>query len=295
MGPMMSTDVDIEAAARTVENALVGALHRDLRRQDRLAVAYSGGLDSTILARLVANYHDEDTTLVVVGIPGSRDVERARRTARFLDLPLVEVALSAARLKRDVATIVRLVDRSPVAPRVAQREGLSQDAQRVSPVMVGVQAALYYAFEAAKPFAERILLGQGADELFAGYNRYLGLDPEALRAMMAADLEHLQHVARPVEARVASHWGIEARYPYLEPGVIRVAQALPVKALIDQGVRKRVLRAVAARLGLPDDVIHVPKTAAQYGSGAARVLEELARASGQPQHEWLEALLEPAA
>lgn len=286
--------MELDEAVERVENALTGSVVAELRRRDHIALAYSGGLDSTILARLLQELADGDVWLVAVGAAGSRDVERARRNARFLELPLVEAAVSEAMLARDLPAIVGLVGRTPVAEPIRMRHGLAEDAQRVNPVLVGILAALFYAFQEAARFSDRILLGQGADELFGGYKRYLGLEPEAMRKRMEEDLAYHAQVGRPIEARVADYHGVEPRYPYLDEAVVGAARGLPTGLLVEGGVRKIVLRRLADRLGLPGDVARVPKTAAQYGTGVAALLRRMANRAGLAQHEWLESILPPA-
>jgi asparagine synthase (glutamine-hydrolysing) len=283
--------MDLDKAAKDLENRLTGALVRSLRRQDALALAYSGGLDSTVLARILSELADVDVFLVTVGMPDSRDVVRARRNARFLRMPLIEVSVGEATLRRDLPVIVPLVGATPVDSRLARRWGIEEGARRVSPVLVGVQAALFAAFAHARRHARRVVLGQGADELFGGYRRYESLTGERLRGRMQEDLKTLETVARPVEARVAAHHGVAPDYPYLDARVKSFAQTLPPELLIADGRRKLVLRRLAERLGLPTDVVDVPKTAAQYGSGIAELLRVMAQREGLRQAEYLQRFL----
>lgn len=287
---MAGNGTALESAALGIERALTGAVVRDLRRQDSIALAYSGGLDSSVLAKILADQSDVDAWLVTVGATGSRDVERARTGAEVLGLPLLEVPVSEARLERHLPEIVRLVGRTRVPPEMAERWGLPPGAEAVSPVVAAVEATLFFVFREAARHAHRVLLGQGADELFGGYKRYEGLAEGALRARMAQDLAALIEIQRPVEERVAAAFGVSPRYPYLDPAVVRRALVLPPESLVSGSERKRALRSVARRLGLPGAMVEVPKTAAQYGSGIARLVEGLAARQGRSPSEFLNAL-----
>lgn len=55
-----STTLSLDEAVDRVENALTGSIVAELRRRDHVTLAYSGGLDSTILAKLLQEHADVD-------------------------------------------------------------------------------------------------------------------------------------------------------------------------------------------------------------------------------------------
>jgi asparagine synthase (glutamine-hydrolysing) len=64
----------------------------------------------------------------------------------------------------------------------------------------------------------------------------------------------------------------EVRFPYADERVASLAAGLPLDYKIREGERKAVLRAAALELGLPDELAAAPKKAAQFSSGAAKLL-----------------------
>jgi asparagine synthase (glutamine-hydrolysing) len=66
----------------------------------------------------------------------------------------------------------------------------------------------------------------------------------------------------------------EVRFPYADVGIASFAEGLPLDYKIRGGERKAVLRAAALELGLPRELAEAPKKAAQFSSGAARLLRE---------------------
>jgi len=65
----------------------------------------------------------------------------------------------------------------------------------------------------------------------------------------------------------------EVRFPYADEDIASFAAGLPLDYKIRDGERKAVLRAAALELGLPEELASAPKKAAQFSSGAARLLK----------------------
>jgi asparagine synthase (glutamine-hydrolysing) len=221
-------------------------------RRDEGVVALSGGVDSALVARLAG------LECVVVGLPGAHDLRRARLAASSLGLTLHEVLIDPAEIEPALAAVL------PVIP--------DKD-----PVNASIAATLFFVCRwAGDKGVERILAGQGADELFAGYSRYLHT------ATLAEDMER-DFLALPRQlARdqaVAGLFGAYFSLPYMDCRVVRAARAIPAEMRVVNGVRKRPLREVAARY-LPESIAWQEKKAMQYGSGIMRQIERLAARRG---------------
>ena len=53
-----------------------------------------------------------------------------------------------------------------------------------------------------------------------------------------------------------------------------------IKEVDDRFVRKYLLNSLGKRLGLDDEILNIPKTAAQYGSGASKSVQRIAAKYG---------------
>jgi asparagine synthase (glutamine-hydrolysing) len=228
---------------------------------DGLAVAFSGGVDSAALAALL------DAPLYVAGFPDSHDVEAARSAARLLDRDLTVVELT-------------LSDVEAAVPDVAQAIGRTN--------AMAVQIALPLSLvgrRAAADGHDRLLVGQGADELFGGYAK-VARAPEDPRVeadtVRGARREIVQTLPDQLERDVLAlrGAGVEPVAPLLHDRVVEAALRLPGEMLVtDRGERKWALR-LAVREWLPDPVAFREKKAVQYGSLVARELDRLARQDG---------------
>ncbi|MHB9285978.1 asparagine synthase C-terminal domain-containing protein [Halobacteriales archaeon Cl-PHB] len=241
----------IEAAVATVDEDGEGAL----------AVGFSGGVDSGILAATLA------APLYVVGFPDSHDVEVAQEAADLLDRDLTVVELDHDTLKSAVPDVARAIDRT-------------------NAMDVSIALPLYLlAQQVAADGIDRLALGQGADELFAGYAKVAKApdDPRVeAETVRGARREVLWSLPGQFERDVLAvrAGGVEPVTPLVHDRVVRAALALPEALLVtDDGQRKRGLR-LAAREWLPEAIAFQDKKAMQYGSLVSRELDRLARQAG---------------
>ncbi len=141
----------------TLEEAIVTAVNL---RSDEGVVAFSGGVDSGLVAGLA------HLPCVTVGIEGSHDSAWAAKAARMMGLELTIVSPTEEEVVEALARVVRVIP------------------DPTNPVEASIAATMYFAAAwAGEQGHTRILAGQGADELFGGYARYL-TSPD-----LAAELE----------------------------------------------------------------------------------------------------------
>jgi asparagine synthase (glutamine-hydrolysing) len=257
--------------------ALADALRASLAvGDDGLAVAFSGGVDSAVVASAV------DAPLYAVGFPDSHDLAAAREGARAMDRELRTVECTHADLERAV-------------PVVARATG------RTDPMDVSIALALYLVAErAAADDHDRLAVGQGADELFGGYEKVARADERveadtvrgATREVIGSLPDGLERDVLAIRAA-----GIEPVAPLLDDRVVGVALGLDGPMLASEGERKRTFRR-AAREFVPRSVADREKKAVQYGSLIGRELDRLARRAGYKRRmddharRYIESLLE---
>jgi asparagine synthase (glutamine-hydrolysing) len=221
-------------------------------RSDEGVCALSGGVDSSLVAALAR------LPCLVVGTARSHDIVQAEKAARAMGLECAVMVI----LPREIEDALLAV--LPVIPEKG-------------PVDVAIAVTQYFIARTAKELGHtRVLTGQGADELFGGYARYL--EVEDVELQLEKDFGTLSLQGSRDQAVAGLH-GTCLSMPYLDLRVIKAARKLPDRGKVTGGVRKRALREVAARF-IPPEIAWYEKKAMQYGSGVDKEIRVLARKNG---------------
>jgi asparagine synthase (glutamine-hydrolysing) len=246
--------MSFEEAAERLAALLRKAVGERVKGRRRVAVAFSGGLDSSTLAVVASSF--SETVLCSVFADGSADGGRVERAAGRLGLELEKV-----RVGREDAAAEASCASLPFEPTQMDR-------------------ALWTVYSLASrrarnAGADLILLGQMADELFGGYAKYekevnAGRGERAVD-MMRRDVEALGLRGFVRDEMACSAW-VEPSFPFADREIGKLGLSLPVEFKIAGGVRKRVLREAARIIGVPEEMAGAPKKAAQYSSGVLKLV-----------------------
>jgi len=234
----------------------------------KVAVAFSGGLDSSITAFL-AGKCGADVHLVSVGLGDRSEIEHARLAAEELGMPLYAEAFSEEDVELSVSKVLWLIEEP-------------------NPVNLSIAIPTFWTAElASKLDLNVILAGQGSDELFGGYQRYLDVYAErgtkALQEALYRDVvtSHEKNFQR--DNKVCSFHKVELRLPFADRELVELALGIPLNLKIESPkdkLRKIVLRRVAENLKLPSILAERRKKAIQYATGVNRALKKLAKKEG---------------
>lgn len=247
-----------------------------------VGLIFSGGVDSTILALIlkeIAQKRNDTTTveegivkplnvkLYSVGVENSQDIKFSKKIAEELNLPLKTIIIDETTVKESIKPVLTAIEDDNI-------------------MKLGVGMTIYLATKAMKEDGIKVALsGQGADELFGGYNRYLKHFEEnslmdayfSLDEEIYHDIANMYHVNLERDDAVSMANGVELRVPFLDKDMIDLALDIPGKYKIKNGedlLRKHILRDSAKSMGVPDYIALRPKKAAQYGSGINKILKK---------------------
>ncbi len=257
--------VTMEKAAGELQALLEQSVKERLSNLGAIAVAFSGGLDSSIIAFL-SKKSCSDVTLLHVSLKNQPETEHAKAVAEELNLPIRICIYDENDVSRTLSRIVRLIEES-------------------DPVKASIGIPIYWASkEAAKMSLPVMLAGQGSDELFAGYKRYVDnlgrWGAEKTRDAILRDIAGMHETNFERDFKICNFHGVELRIPFVTPQIIKFAVDLPVQLKIqnlENTPRKLVLREVARNLGLSSEIVTRPKKAIQHSTGVTKVLRRLAK------------------
>jgi asparagine synthase (glutamine-hydrolysing) len=252
-------------AADTVEKLLEGSILRRVSGMKKVAVAFSGGLDSSVVAFL-ASRCNLNVHLIHVSLENRPETEEAKKAAEALSLPLHTYLFKESDVENVIAKVVELVEEP-------------------DPVKASIGVPFYWTAEKTAQAGFRVLLaGQGADELFGGYQRYVNEyllhGAEAARKVMFDDVVGIYESNIERDVKICGFHDVELRLPFASYRLAEFAVALPVELKIERkhaSLRKLVLRKTAENLGLPPSIREKPKKAVQYATGVNGVVKKLAK------------------
>lgn len=274
----------MEAHCAELNKLLLGAVGKNLPKE-KIALLFSGGIDSTLLAALLKRAGADFTcyTTAAEGIAQASDLEAAKMAAKNVGAELRVAKISLGEIEEILPKVAAIIGQARLrtgTPRAVHSTAHPRPSGSATPQVVhaGVALTVYFALRQASADGARVAFtGMGADELFGGYAEFRKCG--AARKECEKFLQRLYDVDFPRDKAIAGEFGIEIKTPYLDKDVVDFALSLPEECRIDKKTlaNKIVLREVAMRLGVGKEVAQRAKKAAQYGSGIDRAIEKIAK------------------
>ncbi len=257
--------ITMQKATEKLQKLLEKAIHERVLGTKEVAIAFSGGLDSSIIAFLAKKY-PVNVNLIHVSLENQPGTEEAKRAADTLNLPLQVCLFREEDVERIISKVVGLIEEP-------------------DPVKTSIGIPFYWAAEKTAQSGFKVLLtGQGADELFGGYQRYVKkylIDGEKeVRKTMFDDVVRIHENNLERDMKICNFHSVDLRLPFIAHQIVELAMAMPVELKIERHAdtqRKLVLRKAAENMGLPSSITEKPKKAMQYSTGINNALKKIAK------------------
>ncbi|WP_375503447.1 asparagine synthase B [uncultured Jatrophihabitans sp.] len=245
---------------RGARDVLIDAVDRQLMGDVPVGVFLSGGLDSSLVAAIAARHYGrlgETLQTFAVGTIDSPDVAAARRVAEHIGSRHHEIVYDAEQALEALPVVVRTIE-------------------SFDPALVRSAVPNFFLAREAAQHVKVVLTGEGADELFAGYEYMRDItDPRALHDELQRTIDGLHNLNLQRADRVTMAHSLEARVPFLDLEVIDWAMRLPIELKIPaEGEIEKVLLREAFTGWLPEDLLWRVKSQFGDGSGAREVLSD---------------------
>jgi len=220
--------------------------------EKKIGVAFSGGVDSTLLAKLCKDLGYE-TTLLTIGFENSHDISFSKKVNEIMKLPHEILEID----KNTFSEIsIKIKDK-------IKTDNLSWNENCI---------AFYYVSKLANHLKIRtVVTANGIDELFCGYNAYRDAIKEGehkVQELMNSKLENELKMMKAVN-EVSSEFNVKILQPFLSEQFISFAKKIPLNEKIknvDDLQRKHIIRQIASEIGVPEISATKRKKALQYGS-----------------------------
>ncbi len=238
-----------------ITNAIIKAVPRD----KKIGVLFSGGVDSTLIAKVLKDNNIDFTCYT---------------------------ASSSNEEYKDLICSIKAAKELGFKLKVAKPEDLEKELIKVSDILetanyitISIALPLYLAMKKAKEDKIDFLFsGLGTEELYAGYERHA--HAEDINEECRKGLETINERDIERDETLAKYFDLELLVPFLDNTLIDYSLNIPGEEKIKNGYKKYILREVAEELGVPKEYAWRKKLAVQYGSGIDREIIRLAKSKG---------------
>ena len=243
-----------------VRESLIRAVERELVADVGVGVFLSGGVDSSLVTAIAARAAGTNGAKIktfAAGLADSPDLVAARTVAEHAGTDHYERVYTAEEAIELVPEVISVLE-------------------SFDPTLVHSSVPNHLVAKLAGEHVKAVLIGEGADELFAGYSHYSQHDsPDELHDELVETIGGLHIGGLQRVDRVTSANGLEARIPFLDLDVVELALALPPAwKLTQEGRPAKWLLRQAFDGWVPDAVLWRRKEQFGQGTGMDEVLRE---------------------
>lgn len=216
-------------------------------------IALSGGLDSTILAYFLREKKPNAITIITEDYTAN-DLTYCQMAAQKFGLPLSIKMCDISQIEDGIEETIKILGnfndieiRNNVVPYLALSEVKAQG-------------------------FDKMITGDGADELFAGYNFLLNKQKDEL----ALDLARIAKIMHFPSHKIGAALGVKVESPFCSKPVMEFARTIPVEYLVGQHDGKTfgkfILRQAFEEM-LPKAIVWRQKSPMQDGAGTQGLTE----------------------
>jgi asparagine synthase (glutamine-hydrolysing) len=272
--------ITMDEATKQLQALLEESIQRRVHSLKEVAVAFSGGLDSSLVAFL-ASKCGVKVNLLHVSLENQAETEEAMKAAESLNLPLQVHLFKDSDVEKTLPKVVELIEEP-------------------DPIKASIGLPFYWAAEKAAEAGFKVMLaGQGADELFGGYQRYVNEcckdGSEKARKTMFNDVVKIHESNLERDLKITGFHDVELRLPFGSFDLAEFALGLPVELKIENKtdtLRKLVLRKTALNAGVPAAIAEKPKKAVQYSTGINDAVKRIAKNHQKTVNEYINELFQ---
>ena len=230
---------------------LYDLLHDATERCSASSIALSGGLDSSILSFYL---QDKISSAIVITTQDydSPDLPFCKLVSEKFDLPLVATSVSIPEILDAIRQCIIIL-------------------KNFNNIEIRNSIVIYLALCVAKKSnITSMVTGDGADELFAGYNFMQHKTKSELQPILERIWKNMKYTSTELSKAL----NITLESPFLDPDVVQFAKKLPIDEKIQYHSGKKFGKWILRKTfdgKIPDSILWREKTAMQDGSGTSNI------------------------
>ena len=214
-------------------------------------IALSGGLDSSILAYMLKQQKPQAITIITKDFLGT-DLTYAQIIAKHTELPLSLMQVSMEQILDSINETIKIL-------------GNFNDIEIRNSIVPHM-----YLNSLKKKGVNSVITGDGADEIFAGYNFLLKKSDEEI----IEELKRIKKIMHFPSKNIAKALDMTVETPFLNQEVITFSDSIPISKKINLKNEKKfgkwILRETFEK-DLPDNIVWREKSPMQDGSGTSNL------------------------
>ena len=264
-----------EETIKLLQEKLENAIIKRTPEKQKLAVLFSGGIDSLLIVII----------LIKLKIPFTTYFAHSKEYGQTKDLLFVKELSKKYKFKLKIIS----VNKKNVEKEIPK---IIKTIESTNPIKIGVGLPIHFASLLAKKDKNEVIFsGLGADELFAGYFKFKkskNISKDTINLLLQMYENDLYR-----DDLITVNNTIKLRLPYLDLNLITCALSLEDKDKINNLQNKVILRKLGQNYELDEKYYLRKKIAAQYGSGFDKVIEKLTKENRfKTKSEYLNSFLE---
>ena len=210
-------------------------------------ISLSGGLDSSIIGHFIKNRNPNSLTIITKDFLGT-DLTYSQIISKHLDMPLEICYVSTEQILDGIKNTIKIL-------------------KNFNDIEIRNAVVMYMSLEALhRKNVKTVLAGDGADEIFAGYNFLLKKTTEELEE----ELKRIRKVMHFSSQEIAKTFGIEIESPFLDKRIIDFADTIPLSMKVNNKNEKifgKWILRKAFEEHLPKSIVWREKSPMQDGAG----------------------------
>lgn len=237
---------DVNKICIDIYSLLIESVFSRLQTDQPIGCLLSGGIDSSMIAAIASQFIP-NIRCFTIGVPGSPDVEAAKKVAEYLNIDLTIVEFS---IDEGIASIIPVI--------------YHLETYDITTIRASIPQYLLAKWIRKYTDIKVLLSGEGSDELFSGYV-YSRMAPDSVELYNDGIrlLDNLYQYDCLRTDRVLSAWGIEVRVPFLNKSLVDYVLHLnPEIRMCSKTLEKELLRKIIEKYKLlPASIARRPKAA----------------------------------